>query len=296
MGRVFSPVENGGTGVTDITNAIFTRRSSNCATYVGDYTATARDLQRGVDLNAEVSITATDSECTVMSDGIPNHDFNDNSANFVTDAAAVERTLTFTQNPSIAATATPISQTFWDAIMLNGVVVDLLSAGCYRPNSPMAGPDGNVLAGCMDGAPWAPGNRFGADMHNAHLQPDGTYHYHGGPEAMFDDNPGANGSPVIGFAADGFPIYGSYFLDGTGMVRKAVSGYELKSGTRPGGQMNPGGTYDGTYIQDYEFTNAGDLDECNGMMVNGQYGYYVTDTYPWILNCHSGTRHSSFAE
>ena len=52
---------------------------------------------------------------------------------------------------------------------------------------------------------------------------------------MFDDNPGAEGSPVIGFAADGFPIYGSYFLDPqTNQVRKAISGYELKAGTRPG--------------------------------------------------------------
>ncbi len=301
VGRVFPPQENGGSGVTDITNAIFTQRSANCDAYVGDYMATGRDLQRGVDVDAEVSITATDSTCTVMTNGIPNHDFNDNSANFATNIAQVERTLTMVQNPSTAPLPTPLSQTFWDAIMLNGVLVDLLSAGCYRPNDQMADSDGNVLAGCMDGVPWAldplgPGNKFGADMHNAHLQPDGTYHYHGGPEAMFDDNPGANGSPVIGFAADGFPIYGSYFLDGSGTVRKAVSGYTLKSGTRPSGPMNPGGTYNGTYIQDYEFGNTGDLDECNGMTVNGQYGYYVTDTYPWILNCHSGTRHSSFAE
>ena len=57
---------------------------------------------------------------------------------------------------------------------------------------------------------------------------------------------------------------------------------------------NPGGTYDGTYVDDYEFTNAGDLDECNGMTVDGQYGYYVTDTYPWVIKCHSGTLDASF--
>ena len=113
---------------------------------------------------------------------------------------------------------------------------------------------------------------------------------------MFDDNPGADGSPVIGFAADGFPIYGTYFKDPTtSQVRKAVSGYSLKTGSRgTRSNTNPGGNYDGTYIDDYEFTNAGDLDQCNGMTVNGQYGYYVTESYPWVIKCFSGVPDNSF--
>ena len=58
--------------------------------------------------------------------------------------------------------------------------------------------------------------------------------------------------------------------------------------------MNPGGNYDGTYVDDWEFTNAGDLDACNGMTVNGQYGYYVTESYPWVMGCISGTPDNSF--
>ena len=138
-----------------------------------------------------------------------------------------------------------------------------------------------------------PSNTFGADAHNAHSQPDGTYHYHGDPMSMWDDNPGDNGSPVIGFAADGFPIYGSYFND-NGTLRKAVSGYELKQGARPEEPDGPGGVYDGTYIDDFEYTGNGDLDECNGMTVDGQYGYYITDAYPWILRCYHGTPDESF--
>jgi hypothetical protein len=42
-------------------------------------------------------------------------------------------------------------------------------------------------------------------------------------------------------------------------------------------------TIDGTYVADWEWTDADDLDECNGMTVNGQYGYYVTDAYPWVM-------------
>ena len=40
----------------------------------------------------------------------------------------------------------------------------------------------------------------------------GSYHYHCDPNALFDDVPVGEGSPVIGFAADGFPIYGSYIV------------------------------------------------------------------------------------
>ena len=113
---------------------------------------------------------------------------------------------------------------------------------------------------------------------------------------MFDENPGSDGSPVIGFAADGFPIFGSYFHDtASGQVRKAISGYTLKTGSRgERSDTNPGGEHTGIYNQDWEFTDLGDLDACNGMSINGQYGYYVTDTYPWVMGCISGTPHESF--
>ena len=42
------------------------------------------------------------------------------------------------------------------------------------------------------------------------------------------------------------------------------------------------------------WTDAGDLDECNGMTVDGAYGYYVTDQYPWVMACFQGTPDPSF--
>ena len=52
---------------------------------------------------------------------------------------------------------------------------------------------------------------------------------------------------------------------------------------------------DGAYIDDYEYqAGVGDLDECNGMMINGRYGYFVTSTYPWMMKCFKGTPDSSF--
>ncbi len=49
-----------------------------------------------------------------------------------------------------------------------------------------------------------------------------------------------------------------------------------------------------TFIDDYEFTAAGDLDECNGMTRSGSYGYYVTEAYPWVIGCFRGTPDTSF--
>ncbi|WP_206705330.1 YHYH protein [Marinomonas colpomeniae] len=185
-----------------------------------------------------------------------------------------------------------------NAVFLNGVKLDLLAAGCFGVR------DGFIGCGNTDQPfrfdPMSSLNNFGTDSHNAHTQPDGAYHYHGNPIAMFSSNGGV-ASPVIGFATDGFPIYGSYF-DDEGVIRKAKSSYVLKENdgkrtdiTFAGKKYSPGGSYDGKFVDDYEYDKtSGDLDECNGMSVNGTYGYYVTDAYPWVLKCFKGTPDSSF--
>ena len=74
-----------------------------------------------------------------------------------------------------------------------------------------------------------------------------------------------------------------------------TSSFRLKSGNRPSGTANPGGAYDGTYVDDYEYVaGSGDLDQCNGMMWKGSYGYYVVNAYPWVLSCFKGTPNTSF--
>lgn len=270
----------------DITDAVFTRASGDCADYVGSYFADVEDLQRALPFTGHVEITSDASACHLTSDAIPSHDFDDASAHFATPTQAITQTFDLPRLPALAASATPLSLMRYDAVMLDGVVVDLLSAGCYGVG------DGRI--GCFDMAtPWrydpmSPMASFGTDAHHAHTQPDGRYHYHGDPLAMYGEATAV--SPVIGFAADGFPIFGPYFDDGT-QIRAARSGWSLRQGTRASG---PGRTYDGTYVDDYEFTGTGDLDECNGMTVGGQYGYYVTASYPWILGCLRGTPSTSF--
>ncbi len=284
----------------DITNIILTERSPDCGTYALAYTSEVTALQQQKAFDGALIVSAEDDSCTLTSNGIPNHDFGGGSERpFATPVAAIGATFNIPRKPKAASVPTPLSHRTFDAVLLNGVVVDILSAGCYDPNGRRPNRDGNVLAGCRDTVDWlidpmSPLAPFAEDDHHGHPQPDGRYHYHGNPMALFDDNPTPDGSPLIGFAADGFPIYGPYIKDETGKVRKVTSGYSLKEGNRPTGDGNPGGSYDGLYRADWEFTGNGDLDACNGMTHNGTYAYYVIDTFPWMIACHTGTPDSSF--
>ncbi|MEM7168569.1 MAG: YHYH protein [Pseudomonadota bacterium] len=284
----------------DITNAILTNRSADCADYAGAYSASVEDIQRGKTYQSMVVISVKEDACELVSNGIPNHDFNGVTARFANDVRELPKTFRIPRNPKQTSLTEKLTQRSYDAILLNGTPVDLLSAGCYRPDAPKADKNGNVLAGCRDTKdswlidPAAYDDHFGVDLHNAHAQPDGRYHYHSNPNALFLDRNFKVPSPVIGFAADGFPIFGTIFQDEMGVIRQARSGYSLKTELRPSPPDGPGGMPDGTYLEDYEFTGKGDLDQCNGMTVDGHYGYYVTPSFPWILNCFVGKPDPSF--
>lgn len=276
---------------TDISDAIFTNRLNSCSYYADHLTSAVQDIRRSILFTGSVVITVEGDQCVFNTNSIPNHDFNDTSAAFATQVSTVEAEFRIPIEPRFATANTGIALTTDNAVFLNGVKLDLLAAACFGV--------GNEKIGCNDMSqawrfdPMSPLNSFGTDAHNAHTQPDGTYHYHGNPNAMFtQDNSVA--SPVIGFAADGFPIFGSYIED-NGSIRAVQSSFQLKSGSRPSGNGNPGGNYNGQYVDDYVYVaGSGDLDECNGMMRDGNYGYYVVDAYPWVLSCFKGTPDSSF--
>lgn len=138
---------------------------------------------------------------------------------------------------------------------------------------------------------FAPGVNLGLDLNDAHVQPTGAYHYHGTPNSLVDLAPHVGESILLGYAADGFPIY---------YQKHPVSGevlktsWRLKTGSRP--NDGPPGNYDGTYIQDYEYIEGyGDLDECNGLLLTGDdYAYFITADYPFIGRCHMGEPDDSF--
>lgn len=88
-------------------------------------------------------------------------------------------------------------------------------------------------------------------------------------------------SPIVGWAYDGYPIYGPYGYANRegGQVRRLNTGYELRvdvSGIRPPSYAS------GTFVEDYTFVGGGDLDEHNGRFCktpefpNGTYAYFLT--------------------
>jgi hypothetical protein len=285
----------------NIKDMYLTNLSGDCADYASEYQADVLDLNERNEFLATFKVSESNMSCELNSNDIPNYDFNDGSGRFAEPVQTQKIELSITRNPTKANVPSYLSLQSYNGMMLNGVVLDLLSNGCYKPDDKAADANGNIANGCGPSAAWrldAMGPvGFGTDSHNAHTQPGGVYHYHGNPMALYDPAETKNGSPVIGFAADGFPIYGPHYIDPkTKKMALAKSGYTIKSGLRPAGNSSPGGNYDGTYIQDYEFTNAGTLDECNGMTIDGQYGYYVTESYPHVMGCYSGEPDPSFAK
>ncbi len=134
---------------------------------------------------------------------------------------------------------------------------------------------------------------LGLDENHAHVQPNGAYHYHGWPFGVLEAagwSPDAP-SPLIGWAADGYPIYAANLMVNEELV-SLKSSYRLQSGERPVGAGGPTGNYDGAFVQDYEFIPGfGDLDICNGTVVytdefpDGTYAYIITSGFPVIPRC-----------
>jgi hypothetical protein len=168
-------------------------------------------------------------------------------------------------------------------IAVNGVLFDPLAAQWYR---------GDRDSGWTLEAIRPAGSILGLDQNNAHVQPSGAYHYHGLPVAVADA-PGAG---------DGFPIYaGTGYADpqdSTSPIVTLQPSYRLRSGNRAGG---PGGTFDGTYTEDYEYVPGyGDLDPANGRYgvtpdyPGGTYHYVLTSAFPFVPRYFSGVLADSF--
>ncbi|MBK9722712.1 MAG: YHYH protein [Saprospiraceae bacterium] len=176
-----------------------------------------------------------------------------------------------------------------------------------------------------------PAEKAGFDCSKAHPAM-GNYHHHQNPSAfkldinvisticnLYDADglyaiDSTQHSPLIGFAYDGFPIYGAYGyknVDGTGGIVRIKSSYSLRTNmtvrnTNPAGTMVTNGapinaTYPlGYFREDYQYiaTSAATpdyLDEHNGRFCitpeypNGIYCYFATvdanwnSTYPYVV-------------
>lgn len=213
--------------------------------------------------------------------------------------------------PVLAATMTPLLSTtgsgqsagpqFSFGLLLNGVELDPVAAEPFphrRPPGPSVKWEWNLEAINV---------KIGLDCNNAHVQPTGKYHYHGSPLDFLDSIQAMPGAmTLIGYAADGFPIYDAYGHelagDSTSTIIQLTSSYRLKVGERPGnGRSAPCGAYDGVYTNDYEYVpGLGSLDEANGRSgvtpeyPMGTYYYVITDEFPSIPRYFKGSPSQDF--
>ena len=212
-----------------------------------------------------------------------------------------------------------------NGIFINGVSLfdyrDGVAYSASATNGICGGPPGNPACPGGMGATQAwnrdaiPAERLGFDCAKGH--PAGTnYHHHQNPSAfkydattsntyssicsLYDSeglyviNPTVH-SPLIGFAYDGFPIYGAYAytnVNGTGAIARMKSSYQLKSQTTRTNGPTVGQTigsqtfFNGYFKEDYEYvahpTDPTYLDEHNGRIC-------VTPEYPAGIYCYFAT-------
>ena len=143
-----------GSQTVDITNAILTNLSGDCADYSATYQARVNDVQLAMPFLAEVQVSNDEDFCEMISNDIPNYDFNDGTGHFVEPVAEQHLSLTIPRNPTKATTTTPLTLMMYNAILLNGVVLDQLSNGCYKPTDGHADKNGNISNGCGPSVEW----------------------------------------------------------------------------------------------------------------------------------------------
>ena len=228
----------------------------------------------------------------ITSNGIPNHTTgafpNPGNPNTISEQRYTFRMLL---DPKENGSVTPLSM-YPFGVAINGVPFDPGANEWYQRDR-NSGWQYEAMA--LNG-------RLGIDQSNAHVQPNGAYHYHGLPNGLIQ-RLASYGRPVLlGYAADGFPIYGPTGFPDKGGARLRAS-YRIKSGQRRENSngVNPGGNYDGSFVQDYEYVKGlGDLDESNGKHAvtqeypRGTYLYVITDSYPYIPRSFRGTPDETF--
>ena len=251
--------------------------------------------------------TCSSTSRTLTGNGIPDHAVTD--GDFATPISAQNLSVTLGLTPTIASVTGTTLGKMAVGYVLNGVKLDPVTDGtCAASATSTANGGGCVPVGGTD--PWiieAIGGafHFGTDSSNAHVQPNGQYHYHGMPEGYLTKAGKGQTMTLVGYAMDGFPIYARYgytVANNAGSAIKVVkSSYVAKAASnadagRPSTSIFPMGTF----TQDYQYVaGEGDLDECNGRIgvtpefPKGIYHYFITDTYPYIQRCVKGTAASA---
>ena len=144
------------------------------------------------------------------------------------------------------------------------------------------------------------GNDF--DTTKGHSTPGGQYHHHVAvnQSSMNSLTDASTHSPLIGYAFDGYPVYGPYSYtntNGTGAIKRMTSSWAVRNitdrTTLPDGSTASSAGPSiasqalGKYYEDYEYVSgSGDLDQYNGR-------FCVTPEYPSGTYCYFTSLDSS---
>ena len=185
-----------------------------------------------------------------------------------------------------------------NGLWTNGVAIFNPKDGQYWNNTTSSFTNGITNTGWNRNALVYEGISF--DTCLGHPAPGGCYHNHVNPKCLYNDKDSTHHSPIIGYAFDGFPIYGAYgyaSTTGTGAIKRMKSSYVLSTATTRASGPPVNATYPlGNMCEDYVYTaGAGDLDIHNGRTCitpeypGGTYAYFVTidanlnPVYPFVM-------------
>lgn len=261
------------------------------------------------------SVKYSTNSVYIATNGIPAYitgPFLDGNPSLATSQAAIFK---FPLNP-VQNTGTPSPTTMGNiGIFINGVALfDYRDGVSWQSSSSSL--KGGPLGGTGDGI-WnrdaVVAERAGFDCAKGHPAM-GNYHHHQNPSAfkldlnvvsticnLYDADglyviDSTKHAPLIGFAYDGFPIYGAYAyknVDGTGGIVRMKSSYTLRNITSRTSGPNVNTNYPlGYFKEDYQYNttsaNTPDyLDEHNGRFCvtpeypNGIYCYFATVDEKW---------------
>lgn len=216
-----------------------------------------------------LSVSCDGSTVTVKTNDIPDYAFVAVTPNAL---RATPSTVRFPQHPRPAAHVTALPRLGMDAIAVNGLLIATPNEAQFPAAQAWGDPVFNYqLDRCM-----------------GHM--GGNYHYHALIASCLAGGTGS-ASPILGYAFDGFPIYGP-----RGCLDRACrhvvtfrSSYERVPGRTPA-------TYATAAYRYVHHSGAEYLDRCNGRIgPDGTYRYYATYTYPYVIGCYRGTLSGSFS-
>ena len=264
-----------------------------------------------------VSITMNETHITIVTNGLPDHDFES------TLACSQGNDCTRAQNYEWTIPRSPVNDTtgghddtncpeangdYECAAALGEVAIAVNGVPFYGPED---GPGGDAVAS-QHGAYEEDRQPIVLGVCHAHNGQGGTFHYHADanclhwhpeegetmldyddstPAAVAQNTANESHSAVIGVSMDGYPIYGLWGYDDQMNIVEMKSSYKLKEGETG---------YNG--IDDYVYVEGlGHLDVCNGHFgptpefPDGIYHYHSTMMngegdmgFPYFLLCYHG--------